>query len=56
MKKPQLLILMLFVTLIMVCMYSDNPNFYQDRLYKSMHKCRKQLGCWQEMIHDKMPF
>ena len=56
MKRPQLLLLMLFVTLIAVFIYADNSHNSQLNFVKKMDRCKNQLGCWQEMIKEKLPF
>jgi len=44
MKKPQILILMFFATLIAGFMYVENPHYYQNRVLRRANRYKKKFG------------
>ena len=51
-----ILLVVFIVALIATVMYYDDPRYYQKQFHRQMKKYRKQMGCWQDTIHDMMPF
>ncbi len=47
---------MFVVVLAVTLMYYEDPHYYQKQFKKQTRKYRKQMGCWQDHIHDMMPF
>ena len=54
--KKMVLFLFFAATLVATFMYYDDPRYYRRQFQRQMRKCRRQMDCWQDCIHDMMPF
>ena len=54
--KQMMLLVVFVVVLIATVMYYDDPRYYRRQFQRQMRKCRRQMDCWQDSIHDMMPF
>ena len=52
--KKMVLFLFFAVTLVATFMYYDDPRYYRRQFQRQMRKCRRQMDCWQDSIHDMM--
>ena len=55
MKKAVLLLLFIVVFIATVA-YQEDPCHYKKQFQRQMKKYRKNIGCWQDYLHDMMPF
>ena len=54
--KHAVLLLLFIVVFIATVAYQEDPCHYKKQFQRQMKKYRKNIGCWQDYLHDMMPF